>query len=226
MSLRRTLVVGLMAIAASLVVPVSASATTVTQPTGTKMSAGSLIKGTLIGSLVFTNLSSEEMWRCESAETTGEVISGGGAEQIASFNITGSTFGGTGTSGDCTSNTGAALRYTMGIAGGLPYCMKTVSGKDEFEMRGGKCAETPRSVKFTLDATGIGSCTYEFASLKGTFITDTSFSDAILTWTKAGPFKRVASEGLVSLFCGSEMTLDMSFTLEKDEATSSPLFIS
>jgi hypothetical protein len=205
--------------------PSAATATTLTQPTGTKVAAGSLFRGTAVGQLLVTTVAGETLWACSAGETTGEVVTPGSVTGIASFNITASSFNGTGTQGDCTSSTGTSFNYTTSINGGVPYCVKTISEKDEIETRGGKCSEAPRSTKFTLDFTGGGSCGYEIASSRGTFRTDT-VGDALVTMAKAGPYKRYESEGVVSPFCPSEFTQDVSYALEKDETTVTPIYIS
>jgi hypothetical protein len=222
---------GLVALAATAVAfavgPMTpALATTYTQPTGSKLSSGSLFKGTGVGGALVTNLSGESLMACTASELTGEVVNAGGPGLIASMNITGFSFGGTGANGDCTGASGASIKWTFSIAGGLPWCIKTLEGKDEFEGRGGKCNEASRSIKFTTDATGIGSCGYETARWSGSFTTDTTSGDAVLQWSKAGPIRRFESEGLVSLLCPTESTIDMAFTLERDESTSSPIYIS
>jgi hypothetical protein len=237
--MKRKLFAALMALAAFVafgVAATSASATKITHPTGTLMSVHAsptktcveeptgCILATNIGETVMTDLNTNKLIRCTAAEMTGYLVTNG--PNTVTGNITANHFTGTGTAGDCTSSTGASIKVTTSIAGGLPYCMKTVAEKDEVEIRGGLCSEGTRSIKFTLDATGVGSCGYEIASLKGTFTTH-STGDAIVTLDHAGNFKRYESEGLVSLFCPAESTLDMVFTMETDtKVASDPIYIS
>ncbi|HWC47332.1 MAG TPA: hypothetical protein VG448_00425 [Solirubrobacterales bacterium] len=215
----------LAAFVAFAVVPATASAIELQAPTGTKLAAGTLIKATNVGETLMKNdTGTETLIRCNKAEMTGELLTNGPA--TATGNITSNKFTGTAASEDCTSSTGAGIKVTTGITGGLPYCMKTIELKDEMEIRGGKCSETARSIKFTLDATGIGNCGYETAKLIGSFVTDTSGQDLTATITAGSnsTFNRFESEGLVSIFCPEHSTLEMTFTLEKDEATANPIY--
>ena len=84
-----------------------------------------------------------------------------------------------------------------------------------------KCSEAARSIKFALDLTGLVTCTYEKASLAGTFVTDTSGQDA------TGSINTGQAWTLVSGFgCPSGPTLDMEFTEETDTTPASPVYIS
>jgi hypothetical protein len=220
----------LAAFVAFAVVPASASAVQIGETSGSPATFSPLAVGTKIlatsvnGNTIMTSEGGSKLIECTSASMTGELVTNGAA--TITGNITSASFSGTGTEGDCLSSTGASIKVTTSIAGGLPYCMKTIAEKDEVEIRGGKCSEAARSIKYTLDATGIGNCGYEANSLKGTFTTDVSGQDAVVTLSKAGPFTRYESEGLVSFFCPEKgVTLDMSFTLETDQATAVPLYI-
>jgi hypothetical protein len=219
----------LAAFVAFTVVPASASAVQIGETSGSPatfspLAAGTKILATSASIALLTSENGSKLLECPSASITGELITNG--PSTITGNITSASFSGTGTEGDCLSSTGASIKVTTSIAGGLPYCLKTIAEKDELEVRGGKCSEAARSIKYTLDATGVGTCGYEANSLKGTFTTDTSGQDAVATLTKAGPFTRYESEGLISFFCPEKgTTLDVSFTLETDEGAAAPLYV-
>jgi len=229
--MNRKLITVCAALAAFVALAVSATSAfgvELTEPTGTKLANGVKLLATNVnGNTIMTDLETHKLIECSTATMTGELVSNGSS--VITGNITANTFSGTGTSGDCTSTVGS-VKVTTSIAGGLPYCMKTIAEKDEVEIRGGNCSEASRSIKFTLDFTNpVGTCAYEVASLRGTFTTDTpagSNQDAVVTLFEAGPFTRYEQSGLVSLACPEKSTLDMSFTLETDEATAKPIYIS
>lgn len=204
----------LMAVAGLVAATAPASAATLTAPTGSKLSAGSALKGTNIGAVLVTNLTGELLYRCDNAEMGGEVVTPGSV--TTTFNVTSFIFRGTGAGETCTSGFGTTMQWTFAIAGGLPYCIKTIAETDKWEWRGGKCSEATRSIKWTVDFSDGGRCGYEKAGLTGTFTTH-STGDAVLTSIKEGNSKRYEAEGGFSAFlCPSEAQLDMSFTLETE----------
>ena len=206
----------------------SAFAVELTEPTGTKLANGvKLLTTNVNGNMIMADLNGNPLVECSTAQMTGELVSNGSS--VITGNITVSKFTGTGTSSDCTSSVGSVL-VTTAIVGGLPYCLKTIEEKDEVELRGGKCSEASRAIKLTFDFTNPeGKCGYEVSSLRGTLTTDTpvgSTQDAVVHLDHAGPFHRFESTGFISLACPEQSTLDMSFTLETDEATAKPVYIS
>jgi hypothetical protein len=210
----------LMVLVAVAVSAASASAAPViTHPTGTVLATGTLLKATNVTEMKFT--SGTLNVNCPSVITKGVLTSNSTAGGFAGES-TSITFSGTGTSGDCTASgsffTGS-VKPTPEIAGGLPWCFKNTLN-DNLEIRGGRCSEAARSIKFGLDVTGLVTCTYERASLTGTF--DTHPSDAI------GQINASQVWTLVSGFgCPSSPSLDIDFTEETDlEGTSSPVYIS
>jgi hypothetical protein len=236
--MKSKLIAACMALAACVAFGVAASsamAVTAQAPTGTALALGSKIQATSLENTVMTSSTTEKLIECTSASMTGELVTNG--PTTITGNITSASFSGTGTGGDCTSNSGAQILVTTNVEEekegkkiqvGLPYCLKTIAEKDEFEVRGAKCAETARPIKYTLDATGVGTCGYEASSLKGTFTTDVSGQDAVMTLDHAGPFKLYESSGLVTFICPKEgVTLDMKFTLETDptSGTASPIYV-
>jgi hypothetical protein len=219
----KKLIAALMAIAAFAAFGMSATsasaAPVVTHPTGTVLATGTKLTGTSIGHVTFT--SSTLNVTCTTGTITGPLVSNSTAGGF-SGEITEAHFTGTGTSGDCTA-TGSffngSAKPTPEIVGGLPWCIKNTLN-DNFEIRGGKCSEAARSIKFGLDLTGLVTCTYERASLTGTF--DTHPLDA------SGRINANQAWTLVSGFgCPSSPSLDMEFTLETDTTpTSDPIYIS
>jgi hypothetical protein len=230
-SMKGKLIAACMTLAACVafgVAATSAMAVTAQAPTGTGLAVGSKIQATNLENTVMTSLTTEKLIECSNAKMTGELVTNG--PSTITGNITSASFSGTATDLDCTSNTGTAIFVTTNIEGGLPYCLKTIAEKDEFEIRGARCAENARSIKYTLDATGVGYCGYETSSLRGTFTTDVTgtVTDAVMTLDHAGPFTRYESKGLVTFFCPEKgVTLDMKFTLETDptEGSASPIYI-
>jgi hypothetical protein len=218
----KKLIAALMAIAAFAAFGMSATsasaAPVITHPTGTVLKTGVNLKGTNIGETQFT--SNTLNVKCTTAVLTGPLTSNSTAGGFAG-EVTSATFSGTGTSGDCTA-TGSffsgSAKPTPEITGGLPWCLKN-GLSDNFEIRGGKCSEAARPIKFGLDLTGLVTCTYERASLTGTF--ETHPTDAL------GRINANQAWTLVSGFgCPSGPSLDMEFTEETDTATAEPVYIS
>lgn len=89
---------------------------------------------------------------------------------------------------------------------------------DKFTVRGGKCSEAARSLLFTLDSAIAGTCTYQKASVIGTYTTHPAA--AVLT-IQNQTFTRVTGGN----FCPPEGSLDMAFTLETDEASPQDAYI-
>jgi hypothetical protein len=211
---------------ATLTTPASA-APVVTHPTGTVLAAGTLLRGTNIRETRFT--SSTLSVDCTTAVLTGSLKSnstaGGFSAEFTSATFTGTGFEGADKKKDCTATgsffTGSA-RPTPQIINGLPWCLKSSSLNDNFEIRGGACSEVPRSITFNLDLTGLVTCSYLKNNLLGTFETDISTQDA------TGKILEGQKWSLISGFgCPSEPTLDMEFTVETDlEVSAFPVYIS
>ena len=96
---------------------------------------------------------------------------------------------------------------------------------DEFQVRGGLCSEAAREIRFILDSTTAGECTYgRTAAIVGKYKTDTLVdenSDAIMTITTQEFTKKAGG-----ILCPSIGRLDMSFTLETDKSPAEPLYFS
>jgi hypothetical protein len=208
----------------------SASATTLTHPTGTAMgTCTGCLKATNVGHTVMTNAAGETLITCTTATMTGNLDTNSGGSVAGT--ITSASFSGTGTSGDCTTSIGGSVKVTTQVTEGVstevgvPYCIKNTK-EDKFEVRGGACSEAARSIKYTLDFTGDGSyCGFQKSSLTGTFTTDAT-GDAIFTTDNEGVFTRYEQGGFQSIFCPTEAKLDMTFTLETDSGTAEPVYLS
>ena len=181
----------------------------VTYPTGTRLAIETKLRGLNVGELKLTP-SSGGTFTCPTAELTGTLAKNNGTEFEA--NIEATNLAGTGSLSDCTSTAGS-FNLTTNVTNGLPWCLRAVSSmkNDEFQLRGGKCAETARAIKLTMDITGSAECTYErSAATTGTFTTHPS--EATLTVSGAEFTKAAGPES-----CPTAPKLDWTFNLEKDE---------
>jgi hypothetical protein len=118
----------------------------------------------------------------------------------------------------------------------LPWCFKSdeTMENDEFQISGGKCTEAAKAIKFSWKLGVGGECEYESTSataFKGAFTTDIT-GDAVLTIPRSGHtatadagFKKIRDTSTFQ-FCPSSLAFKTSFTLETDEATAKPLYIS
>lgn len=183
----------------------SASANPIlTQPTGTIVPTGTAITAQSVGTTVMTTGLGNVV--CDTATmsgtlTTNSTASGSkGDVTSASFHNIGST--------ECSSWTGG-VTVTPGVAGGLPWCLEATTATDEGKVRGGKCSELARGIKFSLDFTSIGTCEYNrSAAANGSLATDVSGQEATVAmseqeWTKVGG----------GALCPNSGKLDMTFKL-------------
>jgi hypothetical protein len=132
---------------------------------------------------------------------------------------TSTTFAGTGSpatgepDNECTSAFGN-FSVTYPISSSAPWCLEATEANDNFKVRGGKCTEATKTMKFIYVLTFFGAaidCNYERAtSASGTLRTDqTASEDATVTiakqvWTGAS----TNGSG-----CFSSVELSMTFTL-------------
>ena len=112
------------------------------------------------------------------------------------------------------------------VAKGTPWCMKSnVLGS--LTVRGGKCSEAARNIDFIMKSTSIGSCVYtRAAAIPGTYTTDptgTGTGDVIVSLTPENT-EFVLKEG--PILCPGKGSLEMKFTMETDETTATPVYIS
>ena len=228
----KKLIAACMAIAAfaALAVASTASAAPVlTHPTGTVMSVHptgktctedptGCIKGTNTGET--TMVSALGTVRCTNATMTGTLDTNSTASG-SKGTVTSASFSGTGTNGECTSWTGG-VTVTPGVAGGLPWCLEATGSTDEGKIRGGKCSELARSIRYTLDFTTItsGPCNYVRSNpAVVTFVTHPEAAKVSLTnqvWT-AEPGNPIG--------CPSSGELNMTFDLYTDN-NNEPLYFS
>jgi hypothetical protein len=216
----------LAAFAAFAVMPAGASAlptlgeTSGSPATFTPLAPGAKVTATNVGNTKFTGAINVE---CDHAHMTAEVHVNNDEEHTS--NITSAAFNGTGTGTDCTGG-GESVKVTPSVAGTgheLPWCIQALAGSDSFTVRGNSCTNPSRPITFAFDFTGIGlTCKYKKeGSFTGTFTTDLSGQDAVLTISEQATSG--TGEGN-NIFCPTSGKLDMSFTLETD-GTNIPLYI-
>jgi hypothetical protein len=186
-------------------------------PEGTKIAAFNVAHAsTPLTTVLKSNLGNIE---CETATLTGELTKN--KETVIEGNITTAEFLGKPNSsphsercsGGFGGDTLVTPRHTSDTIGSLPWCLKVSGLEDKFTVRGGKCSEAARGLKFTLDTSTLGACSYEKAAAEpvvGTYTTHPS--DAILTIANQ-KFAKTAG----SVFCPSTGELFMSFTVTTDE---------
>lgn len=223
----KKLIAALMALTAFTAFGVSATsasaAPVLTHPTGTVAPVGTLVTGTNVGETEMNTSFGKIL--CSSAVLTGTLTQNSTASGTKG-EVTSATFQGTGetaSNGDkeCTSWTGG-VTVTPNVSGGLPWCLEATSG-DEGKVRGGKCSELSRGIKFVLDFTSIGTCEYNRSTAAvGTLTTHPE--DAVVhlveqEWSKVG--------GTGGVLCPSTGKLTMTFTLETDtSASKDPMYFS
>jgi hypothetical protein len=227
----------------------------ITHPTGTAMSvrtetckvvgeAGCLV-GTNVGNTLLKNgEGTTVLTECTTAKLTGTLTKNSGG--TIEGDITTATFSGTGevASGmnECTgisilpnltvttNGTHEGVKIDEGgVTNGTPYCLKTnpEMAEDEFQLRGGTCSGAATKITFIFDTTGLGECKYERAAaspIKGTFTTDTT--GEALFFLKAGANTKFTGEAGNNILCPTSGTLEMTFTMETDSASASPVYIS
>jgi len=223
---------------AAFALPASASAVSLGETSGgtfTALAKGSKITGTNVGNAKFVNSALGVISECSKVVVTGEVTSNG--PEVIEGNVETATFSGEGAEykgmKECLGESalGSLTPTTNGttdektVASGTPWCIKTVKGADKFTVRGGKCTEETRAITFILDTTLAGECKYSrSAAIEGTFTTDVTNEDAVLT-VNSGATSEFTREAGSGFFCPSTGSLQMSFTMETDSATVTPLYI-
>ena len=215
----KKLIAACMAIAAIAALGMASTAAAATSPlvveNGTALATGTKIEGVNVGNTIMTtSLGNIE---CSTAIMTGELTKN--TTGTVEGNITAAKFGGTGAlqSGaeepECTTKAflgGDTTVTTNTGTNGLPWCIRAVStfAADEFQVRGGKCSEASRAIRFALDVTGIGTCQYERSTaIPGTHTTSTTSSTLSIS---AVSFSAVSGN---PFGCPSSGSLDMTFQL-------------
>jgi len=220
----------LLVVLAFLGLPAAATASnepTLTYPTGSLLPVGSKIRGTNVGGFKVTTTSGTILWECPLNQVTGTLRKNSGSEVEA--DIESVTVAGTGLGGACT-KTGIETHWIVNPeTNGLPWCLRSTPAmkEDEVQIRGGACSGASRSIRTVFRTTITGEtpsvvdCVYEHSgAITGTYTTHPS-SDAIMTFN-GSEWALVAG----TFICGISWKLDMTITLEKDEGTTSPTYIS
>ncbi|HET7506939.1 MAG TPA: hypothetical protein VFJ53_01145 [Solirubrobacterales bacterium] len=201
---------GLVALAAMALPAVASASPELTSPTGTTAAVGSKFTAVNIGEMVMTDTNGNIINRCTSADLSGEVTKNSGT--AIEGNVTTASFTGTGAEGNCTGTFFSSPRFTFGVANGVPWCVRALStfATNEVQIRGGKCSEAAREIRFALDIGSI-TCLYSRAAtepIKGTLTTDNAQGqDAVIHFDKQ-LFKPVSTP----FPCPEEALLDMPFT--------------
>lgn len=220
-----TACMALVALAAFALPAVASASPELTHPTGSTLATGSKIKATNIGATKLI-AGGTTLIECATSTMTGTLTKNSGTETEGTIEST--TFSGTATEGKCTSNFGGATTIHTNIGNGTPWCLRATSAMatNEFQVRGNSCSSEARSITFVI-TNSIGTCKYNrTTALKGTITTDTGGSptDAILHLTPSANTEFTKEEG--GILCPSTGQLEMSYTLELDQATATPVWIS
>jgi hypothetical protein len=194
---------------------------TLTYPTGTKLAGEPKLRGLAVGSITLTDLNGNTLLSCTAGETTGTLRKNSGTE--IEMSIESGAYTGTGTDGACTTSFGDT-KWTINASSKAPWCLRATSAMaaDEFKLGSGGCPSGTGAIKLTAEPTApLVMCTYERkAAIAGTFTTHPE--DATL---KFGDSVLLEKEPR-SPSCPDETQMDASFTLERDEAGSHPMYIS
>jgi hypothetical protein len=151
---------------------------------------------------------------CSSAHLVGTLLEnykvGTGTAIRGTIPVGGATFGGTGTSGDCTSALGS-VKPTVNSE----LCLNTTKVEDQLEVTG--CEG--KVVTFSLAITGSVTCRYQTAKVLSTFTTDgTVGSTTAATVLVSEQEARGEGEGN-SFICPTAGKLDMPFELSTTNGT-------
>lgn len=171
-----------------------------TFPAGTKVATGTRHKLT-IKFFKHTDSAGNILGECSGGALESELVKNSGTAM--ELDITSAGFTGTATEGKCTSTFGS-IAVTTAVANGLPWCLRATNAMeaDEYQVRGGKCSEAARKIRFILDSNTVGECTYSRTSaLAGTFTTSPAVAE--LTISK----QEFTREG-GSILCPASMKLD------------------
>jgi hypothetical protein len=232
--MNKTIQQACIALAAFVAVFIAPSATSaspeLTAPTGTQASVGTFVQATNVKHLepnkairLTTSIGNVE---CNEATLTGELTSNTGSH-IAG-NITTAEFRGKPSepaSQHCASpfgNVTVTPNHTTnpshnGVSS-LPWCITANTADDKFTVRGGKCSEAARNIVFTLHTALYGTCTFQMASVTGTYTTHPNV--AVLS-IQNQMYTRITG----SNFCPGNGILDMAFTLESDDEQPQDLYV-
>ncbi|HWN73926.1 MAG TPA: hypothetical protein VNN15_08985 [Solirubrobacterales bacterium] len=206
--MQKTLITACLAIAAfaaMVIVPAASASPALTNAKGELVPVGTEIHAVVVGNGVFTggfNIT------CTGGEGSGKVTTNTGSSIKGELAAGSLKLTGTGANGDCTSALG-----NVGLSLTSKICGETVKGTDTVIATG--CGGSPLTA--TVTVTGVGTCKYEAASMKGTFLTNHDAEGTI----SEQPAKGEAGNGF---FCPTEGKLDVS--LAESINTGETLFIS
>jgi hypothetical protein len=165
---------------------------------------------------------------CPTATMTGELVKN--TTGSVEGNITSAVFSGTGAqqagapAPECTTAeilVGDTTVTPNTPTNGLPWCLRAtaVMSEHEFQVRGNSCDRASRPIRFALDVTGIGTCTYErTTAIPGKYTTSTT--DSVLSISEV-EFPRISGP----FGCPNAGWLDMKFTMKTDVAGGASLGI-
>jgi hypothetical protein len=200
------------AVVAFAVVPAMASASPVLTESGSPVPVGAKILATQSGNILLTTTAGTVT--CTKSTMTGVVKTNSGTKIQGEIET--ATFTGAAAEARCEST--FLFNPTFKVtAENLPWCIES-SGGDAFTVRGGKCAEAAKNLKFTLSSV-LGNCTYERASVTGTY--ETNKTPVTLKVGAAQTFTRVAGT-----ICPASGTLSGGWNLETDVSPFTGLSIS
>ncbi len=195
---------------------------TVTFPEGTKLATGAKLRGHTVGEITLTDLNGNTLLHCQSGETAGTLTKNSGTE--IEMSVESASYTGTGTGKGCTNSFSGDLEWTFNSAtNGLPWCLRATSAmaSDEFQIRGNSCAGESRPIRIVTDSLVGTLCAYERkAAITGTYATHPE--DAILNLKDTGLVEKEPRKAE----CADETQMEASFTLERDEAGTKPIYIS
>jgi len=200
------------AVFATLAMASIASASPVlTHPTGTVQVPGVGITATNVGETLMTDTNTNVINRCPTSNLSWEMTKNTGTS--IEGNVTAASFTGTGSEGTCTGTFFGSPKVTTAVVNGLPWCVRATSAMapDEAQMRGGKCSEPAREIRFAIDLGSI-TCLYARSASepsKATITTDNAEGQDAVIHLDHQLFKPVS----VPFPCPEETLLDMSFTL-------------
>lgn len=186
---------------------------------GSMVSAGVEIIGTNVGELLITDANTNVLIRCTTFIQRGSSIHVSPttvSEEISTFKV-----GGTGVKPEgqpkreCTGSFGNVSFTANPATNGLPWCLQSDStdATDAFRIRGGKCSEASRAIRFVLDSTTVGECAYQrTAAIPGTYTTGGTAAELSISKIE---FPKVSG----SFLCPGTGYLDMTFSLETSNGT-------
>lgn len=184
---------------ASAAVPTlrEANGTLVTEPV-LATNSGNILLETSLGTVT-----------CTKSKFTADIISNN--DTTLSATVTTAEFTGSGSEGKCTSSIFLNPQFKVTVEN-LDWCLSATGG-DAWSISGGACGATRKNLKFTLDNSTLGNCTYERAAVTGT--ANTNVFPGTLTVGASQTFTKSAGPE----FCPTLGTLKGAWTLETENGT-------